>query len=190
MPDPADHAVATDTAVPTDAAHGADTAPGTDGRLLVRLEGTLWLPGRLWELAVEHVATRFARVRPLDVAALPAAVDPAGLSAAMSALHEWAAGDEAWQRELVRYFDEHLSMHVRPDPSLSRAVRALGRSTDLVAVSALPEPAARAVLEHAGLARAFADVRGGVSVDDADVTAGTPVRDAGHLRDLAEALTP
>lgn len=151
--------------------------------LRIRVEGTIWSPGRLWELALEHLAGRFARVRPLDLDSIPAANDAQSLAEAVEALQAWASGDVAWQRELVRFFDEHISLHVRPDPSLSRDLRALGRRRHLVAVSALPEGAARAVLQHAGLVRAFAQVQGEASSSAG--TSPTPIEDPQALRAAA-----
>lgn len=130
--------------------------------LAVRVEGVLWDPVTVWPLAVAHVASRFARVAALDAAALPAVTSADDLAAAVEAVDAWAAGGGIdWQREFVRWLDENLSRHLRPDVAISRHVRALGRSRELVACSALPTAATEAVLRHAGVNRAFAAVEQG-----------------------------
>lgn len=128
---------------------------------VVFVEHVLWEPGAAWIDALEHVAGRFARVKPLDVDAVRAA---GALHEQVSCLADWAseAGVDL-DRELGRYLDEHLSMHVRPAPTVTRAVRALAAAGPVHAVSALPPRAAESIARHAGCWRSFqqlhADVR-------------------------------
>ena len=121
---------------------------------VVFVEHVLWEPDAAWTEALEHVAGRFARVKPLDVDAVRAA---GALHEQLDYLADWAADAGVdLDRELGRYLDEHLSMHVRPAPTVTRAVRALA--------AAGPVPrAAESIARHAGCWRSFeqlhADVR-------------------------------
>ena len=123
---------------------------------LLFIEHVLWTPAGAWSSAVDHLAARFARSSPLD----PAAVRDAGeLHDQLVFLDEWAtAANVDLDRELGRYLDEHLSMHVRPDPATTRAVRALASTRPVHAVSALPPRAGESILRHAGCMRSIATV--------------------------------
>lgn len=138
---------------------------------LLFIEHVAWDPASDWRAALDHLAGRFARVAPLDVDAVLAA---GALAAQVDALDQWAAGAGAdLDRELGRWFDEHLSMHLRPDPSVTRAVRARAAVAPLHLASALPPRAAEAIARHAGCWRSAAKLH-------------APLRDA---TDLAEVLT-
>jgi hypothetical protein len=125
------------------------------------IESAVWQPGTLWACAMEHLAARFGRVRVLDVTTLPepdpTAADPLGPP--IASLEAWSHGEIEWARELARYFDDHLSLHVRPDTRVTRALRAAAQDGDLLAVTRLPIPAAESVLAHAGVRRAVSHVR-------------------------------
>lgn len=145
---------------------------------LLFVEHVAWEPGGDWREALEHVAGRFARVAPLDVDAV--LVQP-GLVTQLEQLEAWAAGAGAdLDRELGRWFDEHLSMHVRPDPTVTRAVRALAADAPLHLASALPPRVAEAIARHAGCwrsaARLHAPLRDATAVAAAMVETGTDVR--------------
>ncbi len=142
---------------------------------VVFVEHVLWEPGAAWTEALEHVAGRFARVKPLDVEAVRAA---GALHEQLSYLTDWAtAAGVDLDRELGRYLDEHLSMHVRPAPTITRAVRALAAAGPVHAVSALPPRAAESIARHAGCWRSFAELH-------------ADVRDADALGVILDQVTP
>lgn len=138
---------------------------------ILQLEHAVWTPGAEWRAALEHLASRFARVRPLDLDALEAA---GPLAAQLELLDAWAATSSAdVDRELGRFLDEHLALHVRPEPSVTRAVRALASERAVVLASALPPRPAEAIARHCGIWRSVAQL-------------AASVRTAGALRELAE----
>lgn len=135
---------------------------------LIFVEHVLWNPDDAWLEALEHMSGRFRRVSELDVDAVLAA---GALHAQVTYLDAWA-GDAGvdLDRELGRFLDEHLAMHVRPAPTITRAVRALAAEGPIHAASALPARAAESIARHAGCWRSFerlhADIRG---IDGLDV---------------------
>jgi hypothetical protein len=152
---------------------------------IVLVEHVAWEPGSEWREALEHVAGRFARVAPLDVDAVLAAGE---LPAQVEELHRWAGRVDAdVDRELGRWFDENLAMHVRPDPKVTRAVRARAAAGPLHAASALGARSAESLLRHAGCWRSIAelhpDLRGDDAVDQLAASLGTDavVRDRAML---------
>jgi phosphoglycolate phosphatase-like HAD superfamily hydrolase len=105
--------------------------------------------------AVEHVARKYAAIRPLDATALPS-----DRSAAIAALDEWA-GDRSWRAELVRFYEAHAPVLLRPDPALNGLLRRARRSgVDLTVVSPLPRAAAELFLSHLGVLRSTTGVLG------------------------------
>jgi phosphoglycolate phosphatase-like HAD superfamily hydrolase len=108
-------------------------------------------PGeRLWDDAVGHLARKLGRVRPLD---------PAMISSdrcrAIGELEDWA-GDEAtsWRVELARYYEEHIPVYLRPDPSLNAVVRRLAASGVRLAAWSPGPPEVGAIVTHfLGLSR-------------------------------------
>ena len=78
----------------------------------------------IWPFALEHLARRFASIRELDLAAMPARED------AVPALEAWAGEDvSSWRRELDRFYDDHARVHLRRDPgtaALLAGLRAAG----------------------------------------------------------------
>lgn len=129
--------------------------------VLLVVEQDVWTPGAEWRAALEHVAGRFARVAPLDADAILAAGD---FAAQVAALDAWAAPlDVDLDRELGRWFDEHLSMHVRPDVTKTRAIRARAASGPVHAASVLPPRAAESLLRHAGAWRSITELHAPVA---------------------------
>jgi len=138
------------------------TTPATS--VCVVIEHVIWAPGSDWHAALDHIAGRFARVEVLDVAA----IERAGTVAAqLLLLADWAtaAGCDL-DRELGRWFDEHLAMHVRPAPAITRAMRALAATRTVVAVSALPPRAAESIARHSGVWRSISALYGTVRTAD------------------------
>jgi len=64
----------------------------------------------IWPAALEHLSRRFASIRELDVAAMPAREDSVRLSS--------LGGEDvsSWRRELDRFYDDHARVHLRRDP--------------------------------------------------------------------------
>lgn len=134
---------------------------------VVFVEHVLWTPRDDWDEALAHLAGRFERVSPLDATA----VREAGtLAEQIDALERWAGGASVdLDRELGRWFDEHLSMHVRPAPVVTRAVRAIASASPVHAASALPPRAAESITRHAGCWRSVSELHGNVrSADQVD----------------------
>ena len=132
---------------------------------LIYVEHVLWTPGAEWRRALEHLAERFRRVAPLDVDAVLAA---GALHQQLAALAAWAAEPKAdIDRELGRFLDEHLSMHVRPDAAVTRAIRAQAALGPVHAVSALPPRPAESIARHGGAWRSFEQLYAGVLDADA-----------------------
>jgi hypothetical protein len=73
----------------------------------------------LFTAAVAHIARKLGRVKPLDADALPA--DRAGQ---LHALDQWAGSDIDWRGELIRFYEDHIPLHLRPNPGLNAALRA------------------------------------------------------------------
>ena len=131
---------------------------------LIFVEHVLWEPDSAWDEALEHLASRFARVQPLDLDAVRGA---GPFHAQLAYLAEWATGAGVdLDRELGRFLDEHLSMHVRPAPPVTRAVRALAADGPVHAASALPARAAESIARHAGCWRSISELH--ADVRDAD----------------------
>jgi hypothetical protein len=152
---------------------------------LVFVEHVVWEPDDAWFEALEHLSTRFARATPLDVEAIRG---HGPFHQQLDALAAWAsdAGCDL-DRELGRFLDEHLSMHVRPDPRTTRAVRALAVDAPVHAASALPPRAAESLLRHAGCWRSIARVHGDVR-DAATLATVLDAISAGRI--VAAAPTP
>jgi phosphoglycolate phosphatase-like HAD superfamily hydrolase len=103
----------------------------------------------LFTAAVAHIARKLGRVKPLDADSLPA--DRPGK---LRALDEWAGADIDWRGELIRFYEDHIPLHLRPNPGLNAALRALqARGVRIGCWSDGPEEAARIVVHHLGLAR-------------------------------------
>jgi hypothetical protein len=77
----------------------------------------------------------------------------------MEYLADWSsAANIDLDRELGRYLDEHLSMFVRPQPAITRVIRSLAASHQLVGVSVLPPRAVESICRHTGVWRSLATV--------------------------------
>jgi phosphoglycolate phosphatase-like HAD superfamily hydrolase len=111
----------------------------------------------LFAAAVAHIARKLGRVKPLDADALPA--DRAGK---LRALDEWAGADIDWRGELIRFYEDHIPLHLRPNPGLNGALRALrARGVRIGCWSAGPDEAARIVVHHHGLSRGIEAIAAG-----------------------------
>jgi phosphoglycolate phosphatase-like HAD superfamily hydrolase len=118
--------------------------------LVIFAEDALAAGERLWADAVSHLARKLGRVKPLDPAAISA-----DRCAAIAQLQSWA-GDEAssWRVELARYYEEHIPVYLRPDPSLNAVVRRLGASGVRLAAWSPGPPEVGAIVTHfLGLSR-------------------------------------
>jgi len=127
---------------------------------IVFVEHVLWTPGEDWHEAITHLAGRFARATPLDA---PAVLGAGALHEQLVVLNTWASSASVdLDRELGRWLDEHLSMHLRPRPETTRAVRALAAVGSVHAASALPARAAEAIARHAGCWRSIETLHDGL----------------------------
>jgi phosphoglycolate phosphatase-like HAD superfamily hydrolase len=99
---------------------------------------------RLWTDAVDHLARRLGRVKPLDTATIP--VDR---SQALEALEAWADGDvSTWRAELARYYEDHIPVYVRPNPELNAVLRHLQADGTLLASWSPGPPEVGVVVTH------------------------------------------
>lgn len=128
---------------------------------VVRVEHALWTPGSEWDAALEHIASRFARVSPLDLDSVRASGTFEAQHAALGAWAEQAGID--LDRELGRFLDEHLAMHVRPDPAVTRAIRARAVAGPVHAVTVLGERCGESILRHAGCWRSITRLHAGIA---------------------------
>lgn len=105
--------------------------------------------------AVAHLARKMSAIRPLDAAGVPD--ERAG---AIAALDAW---DESgrWRVELVRFYEAHAPVLLRPDPALNSLVRQASRDgLSLTVASPLPRAAAELYLAHLGVLRSVSVVLG------------------------------
>jgi phosphoglycolate phosphatase-like HAD superfamily hydrolase len=102
-------------------------------------------PGdRLWADAVDHLARRLGRVKPLDPADIPT-----DRSEALAALEAWAGDDvNTWRAELARYYEEHIPVYVRPNPELNAVMRHLQADGTLLASWSPGPPEVGVVVTH------------------------------------------
>ena len=103
----------------------------------------------IWPAALEHLARRFASIRELDVADVPAR------ESAVAALESWA-GDEvsSWRLELGRFYDDHARMHLRRDPATAALLASLRQDgVRLAAYGQGPREASAVTLAFLGLDR-------------------------------------
>ena len=95
----------------------------------------------IWPAALEHLARRFASIRELDVADVPA---------------RESAGDEvsSWRLELGRFYDDHARMHLRRDPATAALLASLRQDgVRLAAYGQGPREASAVTLAFLGLDR-------------------------------------
>jgi phosphoglycolate phosphatase-like HAD superfamily hydrolase len=103
----------------------------------------------IWPAALEHLARRFAAIRRLDIATVPAR------EASVAALEAWAGGDvSSWRLELGRFYDDHARMHLRRDPATALLLASLrADGVRLGAYGQGPREASAATLGFLGLDR-------------------------------------
>jgi phosphoglycolate phosphatase-like HAD superfamily hydrolase len=103
----------------------------------------------IWPAALEHLARRFASIRALDVAGVPARED------AVPALEAWAGDDvSSWRLELGRFYDDHARMHLRRDPGTAALLASLrAQGVKLAAYGQGPREASAITLAFLGLDR-------------------------------------
>jgi phosphoglycolate phosphatase-like HAD superfamily hydrolase len=103
----------------------------------------------IWPAALEHLARRFASIRVLDIAGVPARED------AVPALEAWAGEDvSSWRLELGRFYDDHARMHLRRDPGTAALLASLrGKGVRLAAYGQGPREASAVTLAFLGLDR-------------------------------------
>ncbi len=127
--------------------------------------------------AVDHLARKMSAINPLDPASVPG--DRPG---AIAALDAWDASG-SWRTELVRFYEAHAPVLLRPDPTLNTALRGARRGGVVLTVtSPLPRAAAELFLAHLGVRRSIETVLG---EEDAQPDAAIATRTA-----LEAALTP
>ena len=109
----------------------------------------------VFSAAVTHLAAKYAAIRPLA----PADV-PANRAEAMPALDAWA-GDPSWRTEIVRFYEASAPVLLRPDPELNALLRRARRAGhEVTIVSPLPRAAVELYLSHLGVRRLASDVFG------------------------------
>jgi phosphoglycolate phosphatase-like HAD superfamily hydrolase len=103
----------------------------------------------IWPLALEHLSRRFASIRELDVAGVPAR------ESSVAALEAWAGEDvSSWRLELARFYDDHARVHLRRDPGTAALLAALRADGVRLAVYGQgPREASAATLGFLGLDR-------------------------------------
>ena len=103
----------------------------------------------IWPAALEHLARRFASIRELDLAYVPAR------ESAVAVLESWA-GDEvsSWRLELGRFYDDNARMHLRRDPATAALLASLRvDGVRLAAYGQGPREASAITLAFLGLDR-------------------------------------
>jgi beta-phosphoglucomutase-like phosphatase (HAD superfamily) len=104
---------------------------------------------------VAHLARKLGPIRPLDPATIPHA-----RADAIAALDQWDASG-SWRTELVRFYESHAPVLLRPDPALNALLRqARRRGIELTVSSPLPREAAERYLAQLGVLRSIARVAG------------------------------
>jgi phosphoglycolate phosphatase-like HAD superfamily hydrolase len=142
-------------------------------------ERTLADTDELFAAGVAHLVRKLGRVKPLDSDALPH--DPAEV---VAALDVWAGSEVDWRGELGRFYEDHISVHLRPDPALNAALRRLqAAGIRLGCWSPGPDEAARIVVHQLGLGRRIERIASGGSADVAVLLADelAPSRDQALL---------
>lgn len=108
----------------------------------------------IWPAALEHLARRFASIRQLDVAAVPARED------AVPALEVWAGEDvSSWRLELGRFYDDHARVHLRRDPGTAALLASLrANGVKLAVYGQGPRETSAVTLAFLGLDRRLDEV--------------------------------
>ncbi|HEU4942319.1 MAG TPA: hypothetical protein VFT18_03580 [Gaiellaceae bacterium] len=104
----------------------------------------------LWDDWLADAARRFRSIAALDPAALPA-----DRGAAADELDRWAEqGIGDWRAALRRFAEDRAPVYLRPEASISEALRTLANTGARVGVfTDAPEPLARVALAHLGAER-------------------------------------
>jgi phosphoglycolate phosphatase-like HAD superfamily hydrolase len=122
----------------------------------------------LFAAAVAHIARKLGRVKPLDPETLTG-----DRAQTIRALDEWAGSEIDWRAELARFYEDHIPVHLRPNPALNAALRGLQASgVRLACWSPGPEEGIGIVIHHLGLGRRLEAVGVGESADVAARLAG------------------
>jgi phosphoglycolate phosphatase-like HAD superfamily hydrolase len=122
----------------------------------------------LFAAALAHIVRKLGRVKPLDPGTLPQA-----RAQTLTALDAWAGSEIDWRLELARYYEDHIPLHLRPDPALNAALRRLQTARIALACwSVGPAETARIVVHHLGLGRRIGRIGVGGSADVALQLAG------------------
>jgi phosphoglycolate phosphatase-like HAD superfamily hydrolase len=128
-------------------------------RAVILSERTLADTDEIFAAAVVHLARKLGRVKPLDPATLPD-----GRARVVTALDGWAGDEVDWRGELARFYEDHISLHLRPNPALNAALRRLQASgIRLGCWSAGPEVAAQITVHQLGLGRRIERIAAGGS---------------------------
>lgn len=103
----------------------------------------------IWPFALVHLSRRFASIRELDVATVPAR------ESSVAALEAWAGEDvSSWRLELARFYDDHARVHLRRDPGTAALLAGLRADGVRLAVYGQgPREASAATLAFLGLDR-------------------------------------
>ena len=125
---------------------GSSTGPP----LAIELDSVLGDTRPLWRDWLEDAARRFKAIAPLDPEAVP---EDRGEAAAE--LDRWARdGVGDWRAALERFVEERAPVYLRPDATVSAALRQLAAADRRLGVfTDAPEPLARVALAHLGAAR-------------------------------------
>jgi VanZ like family len=122
----------------------------TGGALAIELDSVLGDTRPLWRDWLDDAARRFKAIAPLDPEAVP---EDRGDAAAQ--LDRWARdGVGDWRAALERFAEERAPVYLRPDATVSAALRSLAASNRRIGVfTDAPEPLARVALAQLGAAR-------------------------------------
>jgi phosphoglycolate phosphatase-like HAD superfamily hydrolase len=118
--------------------------------IAIELDGVLGDTRPIWDSWLEEAARRYSAIARLDPAALPH-----DRGAAAAQLDSWAQqGIGDWRHALERHAEDHAALHLRPDPEVGAALRALtNRGVTVGVFTDGPEPLARVALAHLGALR-------------------------------------
>jgi phosphoglycolate phosphatase-like HAD superfamily hydrolase len=118
--------------------------------IAIELDPVLGDTRPIWDGWLEEAARRYSSIAKLDPDSLPH-----DRGAAAEELDRWARrGIGDWRHALERYAEDHAALHLRPDPDVGAALRALTQYGVAVGVfTDGPEPLARVALAHLGATR-------------------------------------
>ena len=142
---------------------------------MILSERTLADTDEIFAAAVVHLARKLGRVKPLDASTLPRE-----RAQIVEAFDAWAGDEVDWRGELARFYEDHITLHLRPDSALNAALRQLqAAGIRLACWSAGPDAAAEIVVHQLGLGRRIERIASGASADVAVLLADelAPSRD-------------